>query len=134
MAKSKSLTTKKKKDLGGRPTKMTEEVTTKLESIFKIGGTIDEATSYAGISDETYRRWMNENESFMARMTAAHHYADVVAKNVVVDNIVKDKDVSSAKWWLEKREFKGSSTNFALQINNVLGRLEDQKKAYNLDE
>jgi hypothetical protein len=124
----KELTTSKV----GRPTKMNDELTTKIESIFKIGGTIEEACSYAGISDETYRRWMNENEDFMAKMESAQHYADIVAKNVVVDSMIKNKDLNTAKWWLEKRQFRGEQqTN--VQVN-VLNKLDTQKKDYNLDE
>lgn len=116
----------------GRPTKMNEELTTKMESIFKIGGTIEEACSYAGISDETYRRWMNENKGFMAKMESARHYADIVAKNVVVDSMIKDKDLGTAKWWLEKRQFRNEQqTN--VQVN-VLNKLDTLKKDYNLDE
>ena len=90
----------------GRPTSITSEIETKLESILKIGGTISEATSYAGIGERTYYDRASVSEDFSQKMNAAKHYADIVAKNVVVDNIVKDKNIESAKWWLEKREFK----------------------------
>lgn len=94
------------KNKGGAPTKITPEVETKLESILKIGGTIAEATSYAGIGERTYYSMQERDEKFRQKMEAAKHYADVVAKNVVVDDIVKNKEVSTAKWWLEKRQFK----------------------------
>ena len=48
------------KNEGGAPTKMTDDTVTKLESILKIGGTIEEACSYALISRETYYRWLKE--------------------------------------------------------------------------
>lgn len=89
----------------GAPTKVTPEVVTKLESILKIGGTIAEATSYAGIGERTYYDRAKADFAFSQKMAAAKHYADVVAKNVVVDDIVKNKDVQTAKWWLEKRQF-----------------------------
>ena len=101
----------------GRPTKKDDEVIAKLDSIFKVGGTIDEACSYAGIDHSTYHRWMDSDKGFATKMTAAQHYADVVAKNVVVDSIVKDRDLSTAKWWLEKRQFK-EGTN--VQVNVVV--------------
>lgn len=101
------MTTLKKIDnKGGRPTKMTDDVITKLESIFKIGGTIEEAASYANINPKTYHDWANKDEGFVRKMVAARHFADVAAKNVVIDAIVKDKDLATAKWWLEKRQFK----------------------------
>jgi hypothetical protein len=97
------------KHKGGAPTKVTPEIETKLESIFKIGGTIAEATSYAGIGERTYYDRAKASPEFSQKMEAAKHYADIVAKNVVVDSILKDKDISSAKWWLEKRVFKDNS-------------------------
>ena len=93
-------------DKGGRPTKYSKEMVVKLESIFKVGGTVEEACSYAGINKTTYYRWIEQNEGFATEMDAAQHYADIVAKNVVVDSIVKDRNVGDAKWWLEKRQFK----------------------------
>ena len=90
----------------GRPTKLTKELVAKLESIFKVGGTVEEASSYAGINKTTYYRWLKHNEDFATEMRAAQHYADIVAKNVIVASIVEDKNVGDAKWWLEKRQFK----------------------------
>ena len=46
-------------------------------------------------------------------------YSDVVAKNLVVDSIVKKKDLNSAKWWLEKRVFK-QQPQVAVQVNNTV--------------
>lgn len=105
----------------GRPESITEDITVKLESIFKIGGTIAEACSYAGIADRTYYSRAERDPKFMQKMEAAKHYADIVAKNVVVDNIVKDKNIDSAKWWLEKHEFR--QNNQVLQQFNVGGEM-----------
>lgn len=103
----------------GRPTSITPDIETKLESIFKIGGTIAEATAYAGIGERTYYDRANASPEFSQKMEAAKHYADIIAKNVVVDSIIKDKDLNSAKWWLEKHEFKQS--NQILQQFNTGG-------------
>jgi hypothetical protein len=107
---------------GGRPLAVTNEVVKKLESIFKVGGTVAEACSYAGISKPTYYEHIKRDSSFLTKMEAAQHYADIVAKNVVVDDIVKNKDISSAKWWLEKREFKNANqTNVQVNVSPILG-------------
>ena len=120
------------KNLGGRPTKYNDEVVKKLESIFKIGGTVDEACSYAEITKPTYYEWLDRHSDFLTKMNSAQHYADIVAKNVVVDSMIKDKDLSTAKWWLEKRQFReNNQTN--IQVN-VLNKLDSYKKDYNLDE
>lgn len=108
----------------GRPTKLTDDVVNKLENIFKVGGNVEEAISYAGISKQTYYNWIEADISFLTKMDAARHYADIVAKNVVIDAIVKDRDLSTAKWWLEKKhpDFKESNqAPFALQVNNFIG-------------
>lgn len=95
------------KYITGRPAiQITDELVNKLESIFKIGGTVEEACSYALISGPTYYKLTKQDQTFLRKMQAAQHYADVAAKNVVVKSITKDKDVETAKWWLEKREFK----------------------------
>lgn len=101
-------TIKKTENKEGRPTKLTEETVNKLESIFKIGGTVEQACAYAGISKQTYYNWVEADPSFLTKMEAAQYYADIVAKNVVVDAVVKDRDLATAKWWLEKREFKNN--------------------------
>ena len=102
------------KNKGGRPTVMSADTITKLESIFKIGGTVDEAVTYAGIGRRTYFDHLERDEAFRTKIEAAQHYADIVAKNVVIDAIVKDKDLNTAKWWLEKRQF-----NQPIQQNNM---------------
>lgn len=104
----------------GRPTKMDEETVVKLESIFKIGGTIEEACSYALINKTTYYTWLKEHDGFSTKMEAAQHYADVAAKNVVVAAITKDNDLNTAKWWLEKREFR----NPLVQVNQQFNKFE----------
>ena len=98
--------TKNKLNVGGRPTLYSQDMVSKLESIFKIGGTVEQAITYAGISKETYYTWGEKHIGFLTKMEQARTYADIVAKNIVVDSMIKDRDVSTAKWWLEKREFK----------------------------
>ena len=110
----------------GRPTKFTDDTVIKLEEVLKVGGTIEEATSSAGISRETYYRWLEENPDFMTKMEYAQHYADIEAKNIVVADIIKRKNTESAKWWLEKRQFKNKleitgKDGDALQIQLVAG-------------
>lgn len=105
----------------GAPSKLTPDTVTKLESIFKIGGNVEEACSYALISKQTYYRWLKESEDFVTKMESAQCYADIVAKNVVVDSMIKDKNLDTAKWWLEKRQFKTPQTMIQ---NNVTGDMK----------
>lgn len=113
ISKNKKITKK-----GGRPTMINLDIETKLESILMIGGTIAEATSYAGIGERTYYDRAKASEEFSQKMEKAKHYADVAAKNIVVDAIVKNKDLATAKWWLEKREFRDNAP--AVQVNNFI--------------
>lgn len=110
----------KKNNKVGRPESITPEIETKLESIFKIGGTNAEACAYAGIAERTYYSRAERDAEFMQKMEAAKYYADIVAKNVVVDDIVKNKDVASAKWWLEKRQFRSEGINIQANEAKVL--------------
>ena len=93
------------KNEGGRPTKLDEDTVKKLESIFKVGGTVEQACAYAGITRQSYYNYIKADEGFLTKMDNARFYSDIVAKNLVVDSIIKDKNLDSAKWWLEKREF-----------------------------
>ncbi len=124
-------TTSITKNKVGHPTVITPEIETKLESIFKIGGTNAEACSYAGISEMTYYSMCERNDKFLQKMESAKHYPDIVAKNVVVDSILKDKDLNSAKWWLEKREFRNTGNNVAVQVN-FNQKLENERKEFEL--
>lgn len=54
-------------DLGGRPTKLNDLVTKKLEEAFSIGASISEACFYADISTVTYYNWKKENEELFNR-------------------------------------------------------------------
>lgn len=110
----------------GRPSKYSEEAVRKLEDIFKIGGTVEEATSNAGITKPTYYEWLEKNPDLLTKMESAQHYADIKAKHLVIKTIVEDENDANAKWWLEKREFKNQSqsqtnvqVNFGDFVKNV---------------
>jgi hypothetical protein len=111
------------KNEGGRPTIVTLETETKIESILKIGGTIEEATSYAGISPATYFRHVKSDIGFERKMEAAKSYSMIVAKNVIIDSIVKDKNLESARYWLDRHEFKdqkgGVTVNTQVNVENL---------------
>lgn len=101
----------------GRPVKISEKLIEKLEDIFKKGASVSEACGLVNISTKTFYNWQNNNEDFQIKMTSARQYADIMAKKIVVKKIVEDKDLATAKWWLEKREFRNSDGQTNLQIN-----------------
>ncbi len=111
-----------KKHPGGRPTKYSEEVVKKLEEAYKIGANQAEAVSYALISDEIYRIWLRTKPGFLERMESAKHYADIMAKKVVVRSILQDENLESAKYWLDRRAFKNpTQTNIQVNVQPLLG-------------
>lgn len=113
----------------GRPSVVTTETITKLESIFKIGGNDEEAISYAGIGVQTYYDHLKADENFRSKMMAAKNYSNIAAKNIVVDAIIKDKDLNTAKWWLEKKhpDFKlQAATLVQVNVQPILGELKAQ--------
>lgn len=127
----------------GRPSIYSDEIVEKLASIFRIGGTIEQAVSYAQIDKVTYYNWMEKHPNFSTKMEQARTYADIVAKNIVVDSMIRDKDLTTAKWWLEKREFKQvQQTNTQVNIQApqpILGELinlkiEDVQTNNNIEE
>lgn len=101
----------------GRPVKISEKLIEKLEDIFKKGASVSEACGLVNISTKTFYNWQNNNEDFQIKMTSARQYADIMAKKIVVKKIVEDKDLTTAKRWLEKREFRNSDGQTNLQIN-----------------
>lgn len=55
----------------GRPPKVNYKLMAKLEDALKNGASVTEACSYANISRDTYYRYLNNEEVFADRMTAA---------------------------------------------------------------
>lgn len=108
------------KGAGGRPTKFDKVVVEKLVSIFKIGGSIEEACANARIDKQTYYNWLEAHPGFSTEIASAQHYSDIAAKNVVVGSILKHKNIESSKWWLEKRVFKNTQTNVQNNIQIVV--------------
>lgn len=111
-------TLQKTSNKGGRPTAVTAEVVAKLEEAFRLGCNIETACSHAGINKATYYRRLEADSDFATKMQGYQNYARLAAGSVVMQAIVKDKDVATARWWLEKKhsgEF--SSVGVAVQNN-----------------
>jgi len=103
----------------GRPTIITPEIITMLESVFKLGVTDEVALNYAGVSSATYYRHLKDDKDFERKMRSAQDFARIAAGQVVMKAIVEDKDVQTAKWWLEKKyhnEFGGAETEIKIGV------------------
>ena len=103
----------------GRPSVITEQVVAKLEELFKIGCTVETACNYAEIDKSTYARHLQSDPAFATRIRKSQEFARIAAGQLVVNDFVKNKNVDSAKWWLEKKhraEF-GSQESVYQQFN-----------------
>lgn len=84
-----------------RPTKMTPETIDKLKAAFLIGATKEEASSYAGISKVTLYNYIEKNPEFMNEIEGWQNDSVLKAKRRVVMEL--DRDLATAKWYLEKK-------------------------------
>lgn len=75
------------KNKGGRPTIISEEKIKKLEEVFAIDGTIEEACFYADISIQTYYDWQVKNPKLTERFTALRNRPVLKARQTVVKSL-----------------------------------------------
>ena len=87
----------------GRPTVITEEVVRKLESILQLGVSDGIACQYAQISRDAFYDHLKNDPAFSDRIQSAKDLITIAAGQVVVNDITVNKDVASAKWWLERK-------------------------------
>ncbi len=71
----------------GRPTVMTPETIDKLEEVFALGGTDEEACFYAGIGKTTLYRYQEENPDFRERKEALKQTTILKARQTVVRSL-----------------------------------------------
>lgn len=91
-------------DKAGRPTVVTEQVLSKLKAVLQRGISVKKACVYARIAEKTFYRHYNNDSVFRQFIEDCRAYTTLIAGEVVVDDIIKNKNVSTAKWWLEKKD------------------------------
>ena len=113
MTKKKSKTNqgKIKKHAGGRPTIMTTAVLNKLEEVFAVGGTDEEACFYANISHQTLYDYQKINPKFVDRKEALKKKPILKARRTVVRGLNK---ADNARWFLERKLKKEFATRTEL--------------------
>jgi hypothetical protein len=92
-----------KKDKGGRPTVMTDEVIRKLESAFLVGATDLEACVHADISKTSLYEYCQKNEEFAERKETLKNQPTLKAK-MIVDSALDDKDLNTAHRVIDRKE------------------------------
>lgn len=85
----------------GRPTLMTEVTLKKLEEVFAIGGTDQEACFYADISHQTLYNYQHEHPEFIERKEALKERPILKARQTVVKALENPRD---AQWYLSKKK------------------------------
>jgi hypothetical protein len=91
---------------GGRPGKFSDELATRIMEVFKVGGSIEEACAYAGVSISTFNQWLTKKPYFADAVEGARMYPIIQARNIVVKKMVEEGDVKVAQWYLDRTAFK----------------------------
>ena len=86
----------------GRPTVFDQETVHKLEQAFNIGCTIEEACTVSGVSRSAYYNKIETDHDFMDKMERSKVFAVLMARNTVVQAIMRG-DVKTSMWYLERK-------------------------------
>ena len=71
----------------GKFTKLTDETVKKLEEIFLLDGTVEEACYFAGISKQTLYNWFLQNPKMKERMDNMRSDPFLKARRTIVENL-----------------------------------------------
>lgn len=105
-----------KKNKGGRPTVMTEDVVSKLEFGFLKGLNDTECCLYAGISRQAFYDYCQKNPQFADRKEELKKHPSVQAK-LNVSEAIANGDVDLSKWYLERRNKDEFSLKQQIEAN-----------------
>lgn len=86
----------------GRPLKIDKDVLAKLEAAFSLGCKDLEACLHADIHPATLYKYQIEHPEFTERKAMLKDKM-IFKSRVVVNNALNDKDVTTAKWYLERQ-------------------------------
>lgn len=124
---------KKEKNPVWRPTKMSDEIVEKLEEIFKIDGTVEEACSYAGIDTKTYYNWLNSNEEFFHKMEDAKKVPFILARKALIRWMNSKDDRTALKAWVEYLWRRDKRYTAKTEDTHKIGSIDEEDKKL-LDE
>ena len=89
-----------------RPTVMSDDVLRKLEEAFAMGCTDAEACLYADIWPSTLYDYQSANPGFSERKATLKTNPVLKSRQVLLNAIVADGDVNTARWMVEKLDGK----------------------------
>ena len=114
----------------GRPTDMTPETISKLEEVFALGGSDEEACFFAGIGKTTLYNYQQDHPEFVERKEALKETPILKARTTVVQRIgesyVNAMDYLSRK---RKAEFSVRSELSGPEGKDLIPTPEADKKA-----
>lgn len=84
----------------GRPTVMTDDVLRKLEQVFALDGTIEEACFYADIAPSSYYLYIKANPAFSERVEALRLKPVLAARETIINDLATP---SGAQWYLSRK-------------------------------
>jgi transposase len=94
----------------GRPSKLTDDVQTKILQAIQAGNWLETASAYAGVDASTVRRWMAKGESedaeepyraFCALVKQARAQAEIRAV-ALIQKAAQDGTWQASAWYLER--------------------------------
>jgi len=105
--------------VAGRPTKRTPEREQRLLDALRAGNTRQHACRYAGISDESLRRWQQSVE-FVEALKKAE--ADAIVRHVAnIAKAAQDGQWTASAWWLERRYPEDYGRRFEPEVAAAAG-------------
>jgi hypothetical protein len=122
------MTKKNPNGAGGRPTLMTESTIAKLKQGFAQGFSIDNACIWADISPNTYYDYCKINPKF-SQYCKALQKKPLIKSIVVINKALDEGDVSTAKWYAERK----GKDEFSLR-NEVTGENGDPVRIVYIDK
>lgn len=120
--------TKKNPKETGRPTLMTESVVAKLKEGFAQGFNISNACIWADISRDAYYDYCRKFRNFATQCEALQK-KPLIKSIVVINKALDEGDVSTAKWYAERK----GKDEFSLR-NEVTGENGDPVKIVYIDK
>lgn len=89
----------------GRPTVMTQDVLNKLEEVFALGGTDQEACMYADISHQSLYNYQKEFPEFVERKEALKEKPFLKARRTIISSLDNPKHAFKFMERKKKAEF-----------------------------
>jgi hypothetical protein len=86
----------------GRPTVMTDETVSKLEEVFALGGTDEEACFFANISRQTLYDYQNKYPEFIDRKEQLKQNPFLKARRTIVESL--DKPIHAFEYMKRKKK------------------------------